>query len=249
MFGAGGSESWNVRDRHMMETLEALVGRRRRRAVVWAHNTHVGDYRYTSMEKQGSVSLGGLARMRLGEEHVALVGLGTYEGSVVASDRWSGPARSLPVPPAKPGSFEDILHRAAAAAADNHHHHRLGRRFYLLFSPPKGSPPPPPPDKGQPKQHGDNDGDGDGDGDGPSSPLPSPSHPVVVPSVLLEWRGNRAVGVVYDPRSERWANYVPTCLARRYDAFVFFDSSHALAPLSSDDFDAHEVPDTWPTGV
>jgi erythromycin esterase-like protein len=75
----GGAESWNVRDRHMMDTLDALLRRHGEgaKAIVWAHNTHIGDYHATDMVDEGYVNLGGLARERYGIENVHLVGLGT----------------------------------------------------------------------------------------------------------------------------------------------------------------------------
>lgn len=109
----GNVDSWNIRDRHMMETLELLLageGAGRKRAVVWAHNTHIGDYRATDMASHGLVNLGGLARERLGRSAVALVGFGTHAGRVVASHAWDGPTVSVEVPPARPGSYEFAMH-------------------------------------------------------------------------------------------------------------------------------------------
>jgi erythromycin esterase-like protein len=115
----GGRQSWNVRDRHMDQTLDRLLTHHgpNARAVVWAHNTHVGDARATSMAAAGEVNIGQLARERLGPDRVVLVGFGTHRGSVIAADAWGAPARVLPVPPARPGSLEDALHRAAPQAA------------------------------------------------------------------------------------------------------------------------------------
>jgi len=119
----GGRQSWNVRDRHMDETLARLLahydtrGGPAARAVVWAHNTHVGDARATDMAAAGEVNIGQLARERLGPDQVVLVGLGSHRGTVVAGDAWGAPSRVLPVPPARAGSVEDVLHRAAPPAA------------------------------------------------------------------------------------------------------------------------------------
>jgi len=104
--------SWNVRDVHMMETLEMLLDHygSGSKAVVWAHNTHVGDYRATDMLSHDLVNLGGLARERWGNRQVALVGFSTFQGEVVASHAWDGPIQTLRIPPARPGSLEKILH-------------------------------------------------------------------------------------------------------------------------------------------
>jgi erythromycin esterase len=82
----GGGASWNVRDEHMMETLTRLLDLHGpgSKAIVWAHNTHVGDARYTDMARADEVNLGQLARQQLGRDNVFSVGFGSYEGSVIA---------------------------------------------------------------------------------------------------------------------------------------------------------------------
>ncbi|TQM78318.1 erythromycin esterase-like protein [Saccharothrix saharensis] len=115
----GGQSSWNVRDRHMDETLARLLDHHgpRSKAVVWAHNTHVGDARATDMAGSGLVNLGQLARERHGRDQVVLVGFGTHRGTVIAGEAWGAGTREVAVPPARPGSLEDALHRTAPAAA------------------------------------------------------------------------------------------------------------------------------------
>jgi erythromycin esterase-like protein len=110
------SGSWNVRDRHMAETLDRLLAHHgpAGRAVVWEHNTHVGDARYTDMADDGMVNLGQLARDRYGEGTAVLVGFGTHRGTVVAGEAWGEPWRVMSVPEARPDSWEDVLHRAGA---------------------------------------------------------------------------------------------------------------------------------------
>lgn len=115
----GGRDSWNVRDRHMDETLDRLLTHYGpdAKAVVWAHNTHVGDARATDMAGVGMVNIGQLARQRYGPDRVALVGFGTYGGTVVAAECWGAPMSLLPVPPARPGSLEEVLHETAPEQA------------------------------------------------------------------------------------------------------------------------------------
>jgi len=110
----GGSASWNVRDEHMVDTLERIAEHhgRRSRAVVWAHNTHIGDARFTDMARAGLINLGQRMRERHADEGVVAVGFGSYQGSVIASSRWGAPAKRMSVPPARPGSWEDLCHRA-----------------------------------------------------------------------------------------------------------------------------------------
>jgi erythromycin esterase-like protein len=112
---AGDRESWNVRDRHMDRTLDRLLSHYgpESRAVVWAHNTHVGDARATDMGSAGEVNIGQLARERYGSERVVLVGSGSHRGTVVAGDSWGAPMRLMPLPPARPGSVEAVLHEDA----------------------------------------------------------------------------------------------------------------------------------------
>jgi erythromycin esterase len=115
----GGRESWNVRDRHMDETLTRLLEHYGpgARGVVWAHNTHVGDARATDMADAGEVNLGQLARERHGADRVVLVGFGSHRGTVVAGDAWGAPMATMPVPPARPHSLEDVLHATAPPRA------------------------------------------------------------------------------------------------------------------------------------
>lgn len=96
--------SWNVRDRHMAETLERLLAFTApcARAVVWAHNTHIGDARYTDMVDEGEVNLGQLARERYGDKDTVLIGFGTYRGAVIAGQEWDAPWQEMRVP-ARPG--------------------------------------------------------------------------------------------------------------------------------------------------
>jgi erythromycin esterase-like protein len=104
--------SWNLRDTHMMETLNRLLEFHGpdTKAIVWEHNTHIGDARYTDMKKSGMINVGQLAREQLGEDQVVLVGFGSYQGTVIAGDHWGAKMEVMPVPSAKSGSVEELLH-------------------------------------------------------------------------------------------------------------------------------------------
>lgn len=117
----GDEDSWNIRDQHMLNTLETLLDYYgpSSKAIVWAHNTHIGDYRATDMIREGQVNLGGLAREKWGKDHVALVGFGTYQGKVIASHAWDGPIEIMDVPPAQAGSFEDAFHIISETRTEN----------------------------------------------------------------------------------------------------------------------------------
>ncbi|HZG24344.1 MAG TPA: erythromycin esterase family protein [Chitinophagaceae bacterium] len=110
-------ESWNIRDRHMEETLTRIMQHHGSgaKSIVWAHNTHIGDARYTNMDDKGMVNIGQLVRQQYGDQQVVLVGFGSYRGSVVAAGKWGAPAEVMQVPAAKSRSVEASLHEQRAA--------------------------------------------------------------------------------------------------------------------------------------
>jgi erythromycin esterase len=105
--------SWNVRDKHMAGTLNSLMKFHGpdAKAIVWEHNTHVGDARATTMAQDGLLNVGQLIREQHGAKDVILVGFGSYEGSVIAGSSWGDPMKRMIVPEAKENSVEEILHR------------------------------------------------------------------------------------------------------------------------------------------
>jgi len=111
----GQVSSWNLRDRHMFETLEALVLHFNEqhvpaKVVVWAHNSHLGDARATEASRLGELNFGQLTRERHGAEAV-LVGFTTHHGTVTAASEWDAPAERKLVGPALTDSFEDVFHQ------------------------------------------------------------------------------------------------------------------------------------------
>jgi erythromycin esterase-like protein len=113
---AGRADSWNVRDRHMAETLEWLrQSRPAAKIVVWAHNSHLGDARATQMSEIGEVNLGQLARERFGEE-VFLIGFTTHSGEVTAASEWDAPAERKRVRLALEESYEALFHQTRISA-------------------------------------------------------------------------------------------------------------------------------------
>jgi len=110
----GGAESWNLRDTHMFETLEHLLDARGpdAKAVVWAHNSHIGDARATEMGAvRGELNIGQLCRERFGDE-AALVGFGTHTGTVAAATDWGGEMEVKRVRPSREDSYERVCHDA-----------------------------------------------------------------------------------------------------------------------------------------
>ena len=194
----GGPSSWNVRDTHMVETLDRLIGHHgpNAKAIVWEHNTHVGDARFTDMARAGMVNVGQLVRQSHDRDGVLLVGFGTHRGTVIAGDEWGAPMERMRVPPARRDSFEEAMHTGPA------------NDCLLLF-----------------------DGSDNGGVGGLDEPI-----------------GHRAIGVVYDPDHERWGNYVPTIMPRRYDAFLFIDETRAVDPLHMPVHAGGDLPETYPSG-
>jgi len=113
----GSNESWNLRDRHMFETLEALLEHRGSgsKAVLWEHNSHLGDATATEVGLRGQLNVGQLCRERFGAA-AFLIGSGTDHGTVAAADDWDGPLRVKSVRPAHPESYEHVCHAAGVPA-------------------------------------------------------------------------------------------------------------------------------------
>jgi erythromycin esterase-like protein len=110
----GRASSWNVRDRHMAETLHALAAWLERRfgyskIVVWEHNSHLGDARATAMSRRGEFNVGQLVRERYPDQAFN-IGFTTYAGTVTAATDWDGDAETKRVRPGLPGSWEELFH-------------------------------------------------------------------------------------------------------------------------------------------
>jgi erythromycin esterase-like protein len=113
-----GTESWNLRDRHMFDTLRALLNRRgpHAKAVVWAHNSHIGNAAATEMGWQGEFNIGELCRTAFAEE-AALIGFGTDHGTVAAADDWDGEMAIMRVRPVREDSHEALFRAHAPACS------------------------------------------------------------------------------------------------------------------------------------
>jgi erythromycin esterase-like protein len=114
----GSTESWNLRDRHMFDTLQAVLAHRGEgaKAVVWAHNSHIGNASATRMGWQGEFNIGELCRTAFGQE-AALVGFGTDRGQVAAASDWGGPMEIKDVRPSRPDSYERAFRDAGVPAS------------------------------------------------------------------------------------------------------------------------------------
>ena len=146
----GRVSSWNLRDRHMVDTLDALVrhlGRRQPnpKVVVWAHNSHLGNAGATEMGRRGELNVGQLMRTRFGTS-ARLIGFTTHDGTVTAASEWDGPAELKRVQPSLPGSIEHVLHeteiprffldlRGHRRALDAFQHPYLERAIGVIYRP------------------------------------------------------------------------------------------------------------------
>ena len=147
----GRVSSWNLRDRHMAETLDALINHVGARTgapakiVVWEHNSHIGDARATDVGSMGEWNVGQLVRERYGDQ-TRLIGFSTYHGTVTAASEWGGRAECKQVRPALPDSYEALFHqagierflldlRAATAVREALMESRLQRAIGVLYLP------------------------------------------------------------------------------------------------------------------
>jgi erythromycin esterase-like protein len=108
----GSAVSWNLRDEHMADTLDLLLrwGGPDAKAVIWAHNSHIGDARFTDMGgSRDELNLGQLVREAHGDA-ARLIGFGTHKGTVAAADDWDSPMKIKPVNPSRPDSYERLMH-------------------------------------------------------------------------------------------------------------------------------------------
>lgn len=201
----GRISSWNLRDSHMAETLDALARHLSRdgspaKIVVWEHNSHIGDARATEIGRQGEWNVGELARKAYGQD-ACLIGFTTHHGRVTAASEWDGPAEHKHVRPGMPGSYEHLFHSVCRSAGID--------RFFLPLRNP-----------------------------GPAR------------DVLMEERLERAIGVLYLPRSERQSHYFMAQLPRQFDAVIHIDQTSAVTPLdATSGWHSDEPPETYPQGL
>ena len=193
----GSRASWNLRDGHMFETLKTLLAFHgpASKAIIWAHNSHIGDSAATEMAARGEYNIGHLCRQELGAAAYS-IGFGTHHGFVAAASEWDGPMEVKAVRPALAGSYERLCHEVASP------------RFLLPMRDPKAS---------------------------------------VVGNGLLTARLERAIGVIYRPKTELESHYFQAILPRQFDEYIWFDESTAVTPLETKTL--RGLPDTYPFGL
>ncbi len=194
----GGAESWNLRDSHMAETLDHLLDHAgpQSKAIVWAHNSHIGDARATAMGVvRGEHNIGQLVRQKYGDQ-AALIGFGTHTGSVLAASDWDGPMEVKRVLPSRRDSYERVCHETGIGRflLDMRNHEALKRR-------------------------------------------------------LEQPRLERYIGVIYRPESERLSHYSEAVLPNQFDAYVWFDETGELEPITAASEEHQGAADTFPFGL
>lgn len=216
----GRVSSWNLRDSHMAETLDALAHHLSKdgepaKIVVWEHNSHIGDARATEMGEMGEWNVGELARKEY-DGQTRLIGFSTYDGFVTAASEWDAPAEHKRVRPGMPGSYEELLHETGLP------------RFLL---PLRGA--------------GDVATEGVAIGAAVADPAAQAAR-----DAMAERRLERAIGVIYLPRTERHSHYFAAQMARQFDAVIHIDHTTAVQPLDpGGGWHADEPPETYPTGI
>jgi erythromycin esterase-like protein len=181
-------DTWNIRDQHMSDTLDEIIKFYRAKqpqvkAVVWAHNSHLGDASATAMSRRGEINLGQLTRQRYGLPNTFNIGFSTYRGTVTAADEWDEPSNTMTVRDGLPGSYEELMHMIRGYTSED---------FYLLL-----------------RSNGEQSG---------------------ITENLGE-KLQRAIGVIYKPRTERQSHYFKADLNKQFDAYIHIENSNALVPL------------------
>jgi erythromycin esterase-like protein len=202
--------SWNSRDTFMFDTVKKVMERRtfvndqRAKVVIWAHNSHLGNCKYTDMHDQGEINVGQLLKEHFGPQRAMNIGFTTYDGSVTATDEWGYPCSFKKVNPGMKDSIEELFHKAVQHMPEKFE----DGQFLLTFR-------------------------------------STGSATDVAESSLVEDLGSqkyeeRAIGVIYRPKTERRSHYFGTRIAKQFDMVIHVDRTKALRPL--------DIPDQWAQG-
>jgi erythromycin esterase-like protein len=199
----GSAESWNLRDTHMFDALNMILDAKgpNAKAIVWAHNSHIGNAAFTDMGMhREELNIGQLAKEKWAAK-ARLIGFGTHTGTVAAADDWDSPMRIKPVRPSLPESYERASHESGI------------ERFLLDLR------------EGEAGRE--------------------------IREALMQPRLERFIGVIYRPGTERWSHYSEAILPGQFDAWVWFDETHAVNPLPAElrPGEAPSVEETYPFGL
>jgi len=194
----GSQSSWNLRDSHMFDTLKSLMNHRGSdaKAVVWAHNSHVGNAGATEMGARGEYNIGQLAKEEFGDDTFN-IGFGTDHGTVAAAHNWGGSMNVMDVRPSPEDTFENLMH------------HVKHDNFIL--------------------------------------PLHKKGHERLTRE-LEKSRLERAIGVIYRPKTEMQSHYFQASLSKQFDEYIWLDKTMAINPLPQRKKE-EGVPETYPFGL
>jgi erythromycin esterase-like protein len=227
---AGGAVTWNLRDRHMHNTLKEILEHynekrnwSRPKAVVWAHNSHLGDARATSVSEMGEFNIGQLVRQTFGLSKSFNIGFSTYQGTVRAATKWGRPGEVMEINEARPESYEHLFHTAALRATQQA----------------EGTKNKPQKDKSKAEGEGEEEMEMEGEENEMDFAVILRSNASEIPvdrtlvKLLKESRLERAIGVQYvkDPRKEIHAHYFDAVLPEQFDVVIHIDRTSALRAL------------------
>jgi len=180
----GSAESWNLRDFHMFHTLKSLLSYfgPDTKAVVWAHNSHIGNALATEMYSRGEINIGHLCKEHFGDKSYH-IGFGTDTGTVAAANNWGGNMKIMHVNNSLPNSYENLCNQTQIPSFTLPLREKFsGKRLIELLSTPK-----------------------------------------------LE----RAIGVMYRPKTERMSHYFHAVLPAQFDEYIWFNTSKAVTPITT----------------
>jgi erythromycin esterase-like protein len=193
----GSRASWNLRDGHLFETLKSLLAFHgpNSKAVIWAHNSHVGNAEATEMAARGETNIGELCRKEF-DGKLYVIGFGTHTGQVAAASDWGRAMERKFAQPSQADSYERLFHDTGVS------------RFFL-----------------------------------PMREENSQS----VRALLMKPRLERAIGVIYRPKSELASHYFQAVLPEQFDEYIWFDETSPVAPFET--LQLSGLPDTYPFGL
>jgi erythromycin esterase-like protein len=199
----GSAASWNLRDTHMFDTLNMILDAKGpgSKAIVWAHNSHIGNAAFTDMGMhRDELNIGQLVKEKY-DASARLIGFGTHTGTVAAADDWDAPMKVKQVRQSLPESYERVSHDSET------------RSFLLDLR------------EGEVGRE--------------------------IREALRQQRLERFIGVIYRPETERWSHYSEAILPRQFDAWIWFDETHAVTPLPGEQRPGElgNEEDTYPFGL
>lgn len=181
------TDSWNLRDAHMFYTLKSLLSyfggksKNESKAVVWAHNSHIGNAMGTEMYERGEINIGHLCKEHFGSKAYT-IGFGTHTGTVAAANNWGEEVKIMSVNESAPGSYENLFHKTNIP------------NFTL--------------------------------------PLRAEHSGEKLREVLSSPKLERAIGVIYRPKTELRSHYFKASLPLQFDEYIWFNETKAVTPLT-----------------